>query len=487
MKRNIRIIFCCSLLLILAATSSGRADSSYFEVDREFYPYYPSLVKWNPSKTPFTEPEVCARCHPRQYEEWNGSVHALAFQDPVFQSELNRAFKTVGPEVTRQCEGCHSPAGLVTGDIKGPGLAGLGRMSLAGVSCDVCHSISGVTHWQTPSREPENGSFILSPGGDGADGVKPVKYGPAKPASGCGGGFHECAESPLVLRADLCASCHQLTHHETYFPLETTYAEWQRSPYAQKGILCQDCHMVAFDDFIRTADTLQKPKQAKYQHYFSGANYLLFHFAEAAARKRGEAKLAAGIRKKSEMAVARLKAAAELEIIPVYRNRALAEVKVRVKNIRAGHDLPTSLMNVRQIWVEVTIKAPGGKSVLTSGEFDSMGALPPGARVSNTEGVDRDFHFSKDPASTADFSRRKTIPARGFREVDFGVAPVKKQGMVAVEARLRYRQADRTTMMRLLESLPEDMDLEKMTGSKDVPVLPVVEMAVKKARFKSRQ
>ncbi|HYA85590.1 MAG TPA: hypothetical protein VEI57_00790 [Nitrospirota bacterium] len=56
------------------------------------------------------------------------------------------------------------------------------------------------------------------------------------------------------------------------------------------------------------------------------------------------------------MAVARLKSAADLEIFPVYRNGRLTEVKFRVKNIRAGHNLPTSLTNVRHMWLEVTMR-----------------------------------------------------------------------------------------------------------------------------------
>src|SRR5512145_3033000 len=169
-----------SLLLLALATVTATAAPTYFPVDREFYPYYPSLIKWERSGAGFTEPEVCQGCHPQQYDEWNGSVHALAFLDPLYQGELNKGFKAVGHEVTRQCEGCHSPAGMVTGEIKGPGLKGLGPMALAGVSCDICHSISGVTHWQTPSREPENGSFILSPGRDTKEGPKLVKRGPAR-------------------------------------------------------------------------------------------------------------------------------------------------------------------------------------------------------------------------------------------------------------------------------------------------------------------
>ncbi len=156
--------FPLALAFCLALVAMAPAAPKVFDVDHELFPYYPSLLNWNKSGAGFTEPETCGGCHPDQYREWTGSVHALAFQDPVYQGELNKAVKAVGHEISRQCEGCHSPAGVVTGEIKGPGLKGLSPLALAGVSCDICHSVSGVTHWQTPSHEPENGSLILSPG-----------------------------------------------------------------------------------------------------------------------------------------------------------------------------------------------------------------------------------------------------------------------------------------------------------------------------------
>jgi hypothetical protein len=42
------------------------AAPSYFSVDRTFYPYSPSLIKWEKTRAGFTEPEVC---HGIRYEE----------------------------------------------------------------------------------------------------------------------------------------------------------------------------------------------------------------------------------------------------------------------------------------------------------------------------------------------------------------------------------------------------------------------------------
>lgn len=481
----LRTVWSSLLLLALAAVTADAAPT-YFPVDREFYPYYPSLIKWERSGAGFTEPEVCQGCHPQQYDEWNGSVHALAFVDPVYQGELNKGFKAVGHEVTRQCEGCHSPAGMVTGEIKGPGLKGLGRVALAGVSCDICHSISGVTHGRTPSREPENGSFILSPGFDSKDGPKLVKRGPAKPSAECGGGFHDCAESPLHAQSDLCASCHQVYHYESHFPIESTYLEWKHGPYAQNGIHCQDCHMVETETFIRTADTLRKPERSEYRHYFSGANYLLYHLAGAAAIKAGDKDLAASLEKKYQMAVAKLKAAADIEVHPVYRGGALAEVKVRVKNIRAGHNLPTSLTNVREMWLEVTAKDAGGNIVLASGGLDRSGSLASDTRQFNSDGMGKDFHFAIDPWVVTAFSRHDSIPPRGYRDVYFGIAPVKKRGNITVEARLLYRPADQKVAGKLLHAVPEDISLETTYGISAAVTVPVIEMTRTKASFSSK-
>ncbi|MDY0268479.1 cytochrome c family protein [Trichloromonas sp.] len=474
------------LCLTFVATSAFADPPPVFPVDRDFYPYYPSLIKYEKSGAEFTPPEACADCHAQQYEEWTGSIHALAFKDPVYQGELNLAVKAVGHEISRQCEGCHSPAGVVTGEIKGPGLKGLSPMALAGVSCDVCHSIVGTTHCQTPTREPENGSFIIRPGVDTPEGPQLRKRGPVAASEDCGMGFHECDESPLHLQADLCAGCHQVYHYDKHFPLESTYLEWKHGAYAQKTIFCQDCHMVDLETFKRTADDFKKPERHEYRHYFNGANYLLYYLASGAAKKAGDEALAANIMNKYEMAVGRLKAAADLDVTPVYNNGQLAEVKVRVKNIRAGHNLPTSLTNIRQLWLEITATDEKGQVVMTSGAVDANGQLPENTRLFNSEGMGDDFHFAVDPWVITAFSRHDTIPPKGHKDVYYGInagaSPV-----VKLDVKLRYRQADQKIAEKLLASVPADIDLNATYGLTAVPPLPVVDMVAKQVSFPTRQ
>lgn len=349
-------------------------------------------------------------------------------------------------------------------------------MAKAGVSCDVCHSISALNHYKTPTREPGNGSFVIKPGEDRKDGAVLIKHGPFEPEEGCGGGFHECQQTEFHAQADLCASCHQVFHYEKHFPIEATYNEWKHSPYAQNDIHCQDCHMVGTETFVRVADTLVKPERKDYRHYFNGANYLLYFLGSQAAEKAGDKAQAARLMHQYEMAVKRLQNAAELEIEPIYRKGALAEVRVRVKNVRAGHNLPTSLTNIRQMWLEVIAKDEKGKIIFTTGAVEADGSLADDARLFNSDGMGPDMHFAVDPWIITAFSRNETIPPKGYRDVHYGVTAPKGSGRLTIEAKLRYRQADQKIAEALLSAVPKDIDLAKEYGLSKIPTLPVVDM-----------
>ncbi len=479
MTKKLKIVSLVTLALVTAcavAVAATTPATSPFKVDRELFKLYPSLIVYEKTKAGFTEPETCAGCHEDKYKEWNGSLHSMAFVDPVYQGELNKAVKAVGHDISRQCEGCHSAAGVVTGEIKGPGLSGLSAVAKAGVSCDICHSISDLNHDKTPTKEPENGSFVIKPGEDAKEGAVLVKRGPAKPKDGCGDGFHECRQTEFHEKADLCASCHQVYHYEKHFPIEATYNEWKHSPYAQKDIHCQDCHMVATETFVKVADTMQKPERKDYRHYFNGANYLLYYLGSQASLKAGDKQQAERLMAQYDMAVKRLQKAAELEIEPVYRKGALAEVRVRVKNMRAGHNLPTSLTNIRQMWLEVIARDDKGEVVLSTGAVGVDGTLGEDARLFNSDGMGADMHFAVDPWVITAFSRHETIPPKGYRDVHYGISAPKGSSRITIEARLRYRQADQKIAEALLKAVPKDIDLARDYGLEKVPTLPVVDM-----------
>jgi nitrate/TMAO reductase-like tetraheme cytochrome c subunit len=464
--------------LALVATSGFAQDAE----QPELLSFKPSNLQWEKTKADFTAPAIstCAGCHPRQYEEWQGSMHAMAFQDPIYLGELNLATQAVGKEITKQCEGCHTPAAFVKGETETLDFNNLSPLAAAGVSCDVCHSIKKFTHWESPSHEPENGSYILSPGRESADGsVTLTKYGPFPNYEGCGGGFHECVESPKHLTAELCAGCHHVYHYDKHTPYEFTYGEWKKSLYALNGIQCQDCHMVDIETFKRSADEFIKPKRNEYHHYFNGANFLMYFLGKLRAEKEGDEKLAANLQGKYDMAVARLQAAAEIEIDPMYDKKGdLYKIRVRVHNRRAGHSLPTSLTAVREMWLEVKITdKKTGKVLIESGYLDENGELDGNTHVFNSEGMDMHETFQIDPWKVVSFAKNDLIPPKGYRDINYTILYPPGEGHeLLVHAKLRFRQASQYMAQKLLTNLPDGVDLTEWYGLTEIPTVPVVDM-----------
>lgn len=52
-----------AIAVVLALAATSVAAPAVFHVDREFYPFYPSLIKWNKSPAEFTPPADCGGCH----------------------------------------------------------------------------------------------------------------------------------------------------------------------------------------------------------------------------------------------------------------------------------------------------------------------------------------------------------------------------------------------------------------------------------------
>ena len=64
----------------------------------------------------YTLPEVCSGCHPAIYEQWNGSMHAVAHIDPVYLKLFVIASKEANRTFDEFCTKCHSPIAIITGE-----------------------------------------------------------------------------------------------------------------------------------------------------------------------------------------------------------------------------------------------------------------------------------------------------------------------------------------------------------------------------------
>lgn len=434
----------------------------------EKYKFKPSYItvkdhrKLSPDD--WTDPEVCAQCHPRQYEGWQGSMHANAFKDPVFQALWAMGEKATGGKITNHCAGCHTPIGTATNSIKfnpDDGLHGsfsAPAIAEKGVSCDVCHTISGSNMGDTAVLEHGNSSFEMDPG--------KVKRGSLKDAKSP---FHETEYSEHHTSSEFCGNCHNIFHPDNNFPVERTYDEWKYSVYAQNDIQCMDCHMVPVETAIRVADEMKRPKDLEnsqiggfaglggplrevvHDHAFVGGNAVV---TDALAGKKGS--------KNSKEAIKRLQTVASINLTLSNKKDALHRLVVRVNNDRAGHHLPTSLTEVRQIWLEVIVTDDKGEELLRSGTKQEDHSLPKDTVVFNANAVDKDGKHTELPWEITRFTHVNTIPPKGHKDSNYFFNIPAGSKTVKVITKLHYRSFSQ--------------HLADMLLGKDKVIVPSVEM-----------
>ena len=422
------------------------------------FPFFPSYIQLQmqegekPVPENWQDPEICAGCHERQYEGWKSSMHANSFNDPVFQAEWAIGHKATDGKTLNHCGGCHTPIGIATGTVKfDPSLGKHGGftapdMAAKGVTCDVCHTITGSNAVHTATGDPGNASFVMAPGR--------VKRATLKDSKSP---FHGSEYSELHGKSAFCGNCHNIFHPDNRFPVEHTYDEWKASPYAQSGVQCQDCHMVPVDIAIRVADEM-KPvrelanhglggkagrgakveREVVHDHGFVGGNTVIAEAlgVEGAAANKAEA-------------IKRLQSAAELDFEIVPGKGGANQLRVKVSNVRAGHHLPTSLTFIRQLWLEIRITDDQGNELLSSGVARDN-RVPADAVMFTNRSVDKDGKPTINPWEIANFDRVNTIPPKGFRYGSYAFRLADGAKGFKVHAKLNYQSYGQDVADKLL-------------------------------------
>jgi hypothetical protein len=171
-------------------------------------------------------PRDCGACHPTQYEDWQGSIHARSMGPGVAGQLVEMARRD--PAGARACLVCHAPLAEQSPLARTPaGLEANPRfdpaLSREGVVCATCH-VRGHERFGPPPRP-------------GAQGLRVPRA--ELPHNGA-------TYSAAYERAEFCAACHQFGPGGPSLngkPLENTYEEWRASPAARRGLSCQNCHM----------------------------------------------------------------------------------------------------------------------------------------------------------------------------------------------------------------------------------------------------
>ena len=149
-------------------------------------------------------------------------MHAKALSDPIFVAKVAEGDKATGNKLGPFCRRCHGPVANMTGE---DGKAQMSPAAAEGITCSFCHQVTG-------TKKPlGNVSQLVDPSGV----MRAQIEDPQSP--------HNPVYSEFHTTSDICGGCHNVNHPVNGMHLESTYAEWKKSPQAKQGIQCQDCHM----------------------------------------------------------------------------------------------------------------------------------------------------------------------------------------------------------------------------------------------------
>jgi hypothetical protein len=295
------------------------------------------------------DPQACMGCHPTQFTDWSGSMHAYASDDPVFLAMNARGQHDTGGALGKFCVQCHAPMAVHEGaTTDGLNLATVDP-SLKGVTCYFCHAATAVEGSHNNPLTLATGNQLYGPFGDPAPQVP-----------------HSALYSPLLdlSRAEsaaACGACHDIQNqHGT--DIERTYQEWQGTLFSNPstGLTCasNSCHMALPDSGPGPASTVSPDrKRDLHSHAFPGVDVALTPFPQADAQKQQIQTLLDGTM-----------------LTTVCFNSTTQKIWVILDPAGAGHSFPSGATQDRRAWVEVAAYA-GGQLLYQSG------VVPPGQDV----------------------------------------------------------------------------------------------------------
>lgn len=302
------------------------------------------------------DPATCASCHPEQHEEWRGSMHAYAAEDPVFRAMNARGQRETAGELGSFCIQCHAPMAVREGaTVDGTNLDEVDP-KLLGVTCYACHAATGV-------EELHNNGLVY------ADDLV-MRGGISDPLKTRA---HDSEHSPLHDRSylessDLCGSCHDVVT-PAGLHLERTYLEWTTTQYAQAtdGLqqTCGNCHMDGRDG--PATNLSGSPARRIHSHAFPGVDVAITDFPN--------------LEEQAELVQAALDPTV-LPALTVCAGAEGAEVELSLENVAAGHGWPSGAAQDRRGWVQLSAWRAGDLVFQT-------GLVPEGVALAEVEDPDR--------------------------------------------------------------------------------------------------
>ncbi|BCR06480.1 c-type cytochrome [Desulfuromonas versatilis] len=357
----------------------------------------------------FEDPEVCSTCHGKIYDDWSRSMHANAWQNQWYQPDFLLAHQETDGATDLLCGACHAPIAARTGLLPPADGSKFDATSRRGISCDFCHTVTGVEQMFNMGHVSEPGNVKTGPRGDGNSLYHEVKY------------------TEIHTKADFCGSCHMVIHPATGVHIIDTWEDWKSNEYGKQNITCQDCHMTPTPGVSKTpgrAALMGKLRDNLAHHGFVGGSSYIQE--------------ALGNQEQAERSREFLRAAAELKLAEQVSADGTLELTVEVHNVGAGHKIPTGTTYIREIWLQVEVKDQAGKVVYSSGHVDDQNHVDPNAVVFRVLFKDAEGNLTPKSWRAHGIGYDRRIPAKGKDSETYRI-PLPAKGEYQVTTRLMYR------------------------------------------------
>lgn len=285
--------------------------------------------------------------------------------------------------------------------------------------------------------------------------------------------FIMASEETDGLTDTYCSRCHT--------PIGLTSGEMppadgsNMSEIALKGVQCDFCHSVSSSDGTSNAQFTLTPDGTKrgpfadsrspahnteysdiWTHFNVGGNAFMTDYLGSDTHR--------------DMAVDRLQQAAELEIIPdgSIEPGETFNFGIKVKNIGAGHYIPTGLTESRQMWIDVQATGGNGQEIFRSGALDEHGNIDQATSIFHTVFGDAEGHHTEKVWEAESILSDHRVPPKGevIEPFSFKI-PEDIATPITITATLKYRSASQEMIDHLFGK-----------GELDVPVIDMTQKSL---------
>ena len=326
---------------------------------------------------------------------WRTSMMANSGRDPYWISGVRREtidHPSAATAIQDECTICHMPMMRYESKLAGgegqafvhflPNRNTLAdRLAEDGVSCSVCHQITGEN---LGKRESFVGGFKIDEKKASGD---RHEYGPFEVDKShttimrSSSTFQPSEAKQVIRSSELCATCHTLYTQALNsqgqvigeLPEQVPYQEWLHSEYKETSS-CQSCHMPVVKEDVPITAVFGEPRPGFSRHTFVGGNFFMQRLISRYRDNLGIAVESGDMDSAANRTIAHLQSqAARLAIKSLEIRNGRVEVEITIENL-GGHKLPTAYPS-RRVWLHVTLRDSNGKALFESGTLNPNGSI----------------------------------------------------------------------------------------------------------------